>query len=171
MISMGAKRYSCLPWKKPEYLLFQQHTGRTAMTLNEIPRQTHRYLPRILVVDANAFWQSLTISALQGLGYPAEVAGNSLDALDQIERSSYDIILMDLEMPLMDGLEITRQIRANQDGQRQQPYIVAITNRVDPDMRQTYLDAGINAYLGKPIWPHHLLNILQSYFSACSGIP
>ena len=92
--------------------------------------------------------QKLALRLLSEMGYQADVAGNGIEAIDAVERQEYDLVLMDVQMPEMDGLEATRRIRARvEDG----PRIVAMTaNAMDGD-REECLEAGMDDYVGKPI--------------------
>jgi CheY-like chemotaxis protein/HPt (histidine-containing phosphotransfer) domain-containing protein len=87
---------------------------------------------------------------LAHLGYRADIVANGVEALAAIERQNYDLILMDVQMPLMDGLEASRRIRercANPD----LPWIVAMTANAMPGDRETCLRSGMNDYIAKPI--------------------
>ncbi len=105
---------------------------------------------RILVVEDNTVNQQLALLLLQKVGYRADVAGNGVEALEALERQPYDIVLMDVEMPEMDGLEATRSIRAEWPRDRQ-PYVVAMTANVMTGDRELCLEAGMNDFVGKPV--------------------
>ena len=94
--------------------------------------------------------QKLAIRLLEKLGYRADVAGNGIEAIEALERQSYDLILSDVQMPEMDGLEATRRIIERwREGER--PWIVAMTAEAMSGDRERCLDAGMNDYLTKPI--------------------
>ena len=105
---------------------------------------------RILVVEDNTVNQQLALLLLQKVGYRADVAGNGVEALEALERQPYDIVLMDVEMPEMDGLEATRSIRAEWPRDRQ-PYVVAMTANVMTGDRELCLEAGMNDFVEKPV--------------------
>ena len=113
-------------------------------------RLAQRHPLRILLAEDNAVNQKLALRLLQQMGYRADVAGNGLEVLDALERQPYDVILMDVQMPEMDGLEASRQI--NQRWPRAaRPWIIAMTANAMPGDREMCLAAGMDDYLTKPI--------------------
>jgi signal transduction histidine kinase/ActR/RegA family two-component response regulator len=114
------------------------------------PEQALRHPLRILLVEDNAVNQKLALRLLEQMGYQADVAANGLEAIDAVERQPYDLVLMDVQMPEMDGLEATRHIVAQVPIERR-PWIVAMTaNAMDGD-REECLAAGMKGYISKPI--------------------
>ena len=120
---------------------------------------------RILLAEDHATNQKLALLTLERLGYRADVAANGLEVLAALERQNYDVILMDMQMPEMDGLEATRIIRGRITDS-QHPRIIAITANVTPSDRQACLDAGMNDYLAKPIRVEELVAALNRSNSA-----
>nr|WP_293273351.1 response regulator [Nannocystis sp.] len=113
---------------------------------------------RILAVEDNATNQKLILLMLERLGYRADSAYHGLEALEALARHTYDVVLMDVQMPEMDGLEATRRIR-QQPGS--QPRIIAMTaNAMDSD-RQACLAAGMDDYVSKPIQVRELRLALE----------
>jgi Signal transduction histidine kinase len=110
---------------------------------------------RILVVDDNAINQTVTGHQLLRLGYRADFANNGREAIDALKRQPYDIIFMDEQMPVMDGIEATRLIRAAQaDRDPRTPRhlrIIALTANALPSERERLLAAGMDDYLSKPV--------------------
>jgi len=108
-----------------------------------------RHPLRIVVVEDNVVNQKVASRLLHQLGYRTDVATNGLEAIDAVQRQPYDLVLMDVQMPEMDGLEATRRIRA--DERISQPRIVAMTAAVMHGEKQRCLDAGMDGYLSKPL--------------------
>jgi PAS domain S-box-containing protein len=104
----------------------------------------------ILLAEDNPVNQKVALSMLNRLGYRADVAGNGLGVLSAMDKKAYDVILMDIQMPDMDGLGATRRIRELEKIEKQ-PYIIAMTAYALDGDRQEFLKAGMNDYLSKPI--------------------
>ena len=88
---------------------------------------------------------------LQKLGYQADVAGDGIEVIEALRRQHYDVILMDVQMPGIDGLEATRRIRAGAAGRDEKVWIIAVTANAMEGDRDTCLAAGMNDYVTKPI--------------------
>ena len=115
---------------------------------------------RVLLAEDHASNQKLALLTLGRLGYRADVAANGLEVLAALERQSYDVILMDMQMPEMDGLEATRRVRKMRlKGNR--PRIVAMTANVTKEDRLACFEAGMDDYLAKPIRVHELVTALK----------
>jgi CheY-like chemotaxis protein/HPt (histidine-containing phosphotransfer) domain-containing protein len=104
---------------------------------------------RILVVEDNEVNRQLALLLLQKLGYRADVAANGIEAVEAVDRQSYDAVLMDVEMPEMDGLEAARRIRQMEPPTR--PWIVAVTANALHGERDRCLQAGMDDYITKPL--------------------
>jgi CheY-like chemotaxis protein/anti-sigma regulatory factor (Ser/Thr protein kinase) len=115
---------------------------------------------RILVVEDNAVNQQLALLLLQKVGYRADVAANGAEALEALERQPYDVVLMDVEMPEMDGLEATRRIHQRWPKDRR-PHIVAVTANAMQGERELCLQAGMDDYITKPIHIDELTGALR----------
>ncbi len=115
---------------------------------------------RILLAEDNAINQKLALRLLERMGYRADVAGNGMETLEALRRQRYDVVLMDVQMPEMDGLETTRHIRSEWAVQ-DQPRIIAMTANAMQEDREQCLAAGMDDYLSKPIRIHELTEALQ----------
>jgi PAS domain S-box-containing protein len=110
---------------------------------------------RILVAEDNAVNQRLALLLLEKMGYRADVAGNGLEALEALDRQQYDVVLMDVQMPELDGLEATRCISERWPaGSR--PRIIAMTANAMLEDREACFEAGMDDYVAKPIRPDEL---------------
>jgi CheY-like chemotaxis protein/HPt (histidine-containing phosphotransfer) domain-containing protein len=109
-----------------------------------------RHPLRILLAEDNVVNQRLALRLLEKMGYRADVAGNGIEALEALERQRYDLVLMDVQMPEMDGVEATRRILERwAEGER--PRIVAMTAEVMHGDREGFLAEGMDDYVAKPI--------------------
>ncbi len=109
-----------------------------------------RHPLRVLLAEDNVVNQKLAIRLLEKLGYRADVAANGIEAIEALERQPYDLLLSDVQMPEMDGLEATRRILERWP-QGQRPWIVAMTAEAMSGDRERCLAAGMNDYVAKPI--------------------
>lgn len=120
-----------------------------------------RRLPlQILVAEDNATNQKLILQMLQRLGYRADIAANGLEVLDALARQRYDVVLMDVNMPEMDGLEAAQQIRRRWT-REQSPRLIAVTANALQQDQEASLAAGMDDYLSKPIRVDALVAALQ----------
>ncbi len=122
-----------------------------------------RYPLRLLLAEDYVVNRKVALRLLERLGYHADVAANGLEVLDALRRQPYDVVLMDVQMPELDGLETSRRIRAEFPAERQ-PRIVAMTANVRQSDREQCLAAGMDDFLGKPVRVEALSRVLrQSY--------
>jgi signal transduction histidine kinase len=105
---------------------------------------------RILIVDDNHANQRVTTRLLERLGYESGVAGNGQEAIEALERESYDLVFMDVQMPVLDGLEATRRIR-DRWPRSQGPRIVGLTGHASEEARRECMAAGMDECLVKPV--------------------
>jgi GAF domain-containing protein/DNA-binding response OmpR family regulator len=127
-----------------------------------------RHPLRILLAEDNVVNQKLAIRLLEKLGYRADIAGNGLEALEALERQTYDLLLSDVQMPEMDGLEATRQILQRWPaGER--PWIIAMTAEAMSGDRERCLAAGMNDYVAKPIRVDELVTAIKRTPRRASG--
>jgi two-component system sensor histidine kinase/response regulator len=124
---------------------------------------------RVLLVDDNDLNQQIGVELLQSVGLLVDVADNGQIALDMLGRSRYDIVLMDVQMPVMDGLTATRHIRA-QPQWRQLPVIAMTANAMVSDRAES-LASGMNGHLSKPIAPDELFATILRWVTPSAAQP
>ncbi|MBI5280780.1 MAG: response regulator [Candidatus Solibacter usitatus] len=129
----------------------------------------HLESARILVVEDNRINQKVVVSLLRKKGFTADVANNGQEALDALQLRSYGLVLMDVQMPVLDGLEATRRIRT--DARFSWLPIVAMTARAMSGDRERCLRAGMNDYLAKPVDHKHLLSLVEKYLTQVDSCP
>lgn len=118
---------------------------------------------RVLVADDDATSQDIVMLMLDRLGYRADVASDGAEAVSAFQAAFYDIVLMDVRMPRMDGMEAARQIRADLDP-REQPTIIAMTADTTAQCREECLQAGMDRHLAKPLRIDDLAALLAGPF-------
>jgi len=143
---------------KPSQLfdtLVKIFSGRGAEPAPAVPaaaaEPVEKHAERILLAEDNTVNQKVALHMLARMGYRADVAANGLEVLEAVARQTYDIILMDVQMPEMDGLEATGKIKAGLAEGRHGPWIIALTANAMEGDREVCLQAGMDDYLGKPI--------------------
>ncbi|CTQ74588.1 ATP-binding protein [Roseibium alexandrii] len=118
-------------------------------------------LPRLLVVEDIVTNQLVITGFLQKLGYEADIADNGQEAIDRVQSANYGMIFMDMQMPVMDGLEATRRIRQLPGSAGQVPIFAMTANAMQQDM-DLCLQSGMNGFLTKPISLDKLKTVLQT---------
>ena len=124
------------------------------------PGQATRHPLRILLAEDNVVNQKLAMRILQQMGYRADLASNGVEAVESVERQTYDVVLMDVQMPDMDGLEATRRICTRLSTGRR-PRIIAMTANAMQGDREMCMAAGMDDYLTKPIRVDQLVEALS----------
>ncbi len=124
------------------------------------PEMAKTHPLRILLAEDILVNQKLALRLLQQMGYRADVASNGIEAVQSVERQPYDVILMDVQMPEMDGLEASRRICARWP-RPQRPTIIAMTANAMQGDREMCLEAGMDDYVSKPIRPDELIKALM----------
>jgi CheY-like chemotaxis protein len=136
------------------------------------PKLAERMPLRVLLCDDNVINQKVATRLLQQMGYQPDLAGNGVEALAALERKSYDMIFMDVQMPEMDGLEATRVIRERRREKSRFPHykdhviIIAMTASAMPGDRDKCIASGMDDYLAKPVRPEDMRGIVERWASA-----
>src|SRR4029453_3347479 len=125
------------------------------------PAMATRHPLRILLAEDNVVNQKLALRLLQQMGYRADLASNGLEAVESVRRQIYDVVLMDVQMPEMDGLDATREIAARWKPD-ERPRIVAMTANAMQGDREMCVAAGMDDYLTKPIRVDQLVAALYN---------
>jgi PAS domain S-box-containing protein len=123
---------------------------------------------RILLVEDNPINQKTAAAMLRKAGFAVDVADDGLHALDAFDRGCYDIILMDIQMPEMDGYETSRAIR-RREGSDRHSVIIAMTAHAMKGDRERCLEAGMDDYLAKPINPDDVLSVIEKWLGPKLG--
>lgn len=113
---------------------------------------------KVLLVEDNPINQKVALRILAQHGFKADTAMNGQEALDAFEKQFYDIVLMDVQMPSMDGVVATRHLRIKYGPDK--PYIIAVTANVTDEDRRNCFEAGMNDFVTKPIRPDILLKAM-----------
>ena len=129
----------------------------TRHTVNEARRRK----VRILLAEDNSVNQRVALRILDRLGYRADAVANGLEAVDAFMKIPYDLILMDIQMPEMDGLDATRAIRRAEEGSGRRIPILAMTAHALKGDREWCLDAGMDDYISKPFQPQRLVEAIE----------
>lgn len=126
------------------------------------PTRAERCPLRILLAEDNRINQKVALITLGKMGYSADVAENGEEVLRAIDRKPYDLILMDVQMPVLDGLEATRRLHVLRPDPASRPRIVAMTANATAEDRKRCLDAGMDDYLAKPLRLERLYEVLKA---------
>ncbi len=136
-------------------------TSSCSVVDSNAPKMATDWPLRILVAEDNPVNQKMMQMLLDRLGYRADFVGNGIEALEAVKARQYDVVLMDMRMPEMDGPEATRRIRA-EVRRESQPRIVALTANTSQEDRAHCLDAGMEDFLTKPLVTANLVNALRA---------
>ncbi len=156
-------------------LVDQVLTGKTphAPLVNSAPQVNQAFRGnKILLVEDNPVNQRVAQRTLQKLSAEVTIANNGAEALEQIAATAFDAVLMDCQMPVMDGFTATQRIRDSERrrGVKRLP-IIALTANVMSEDRERCMAAGMDAHLGKPIEPAQLIDVLSRYLKAGAPAP
>jgi CheY-like chemotaxis protein len=129
------------------------------------PSRDIRPLPggKILIVEDDKINRALLLSMLRNTGYEVAVAMNGQEAISLFTRMRPDCVIMDVQMPVMDGIEAARKLRQIEQAEDRTPsYIVALTADIMPENRENCLAAGMDGYLNKPVKKAELAAVLEA---------
>jgi PAS domain S-box-containing protein len=137
------------------------NTSNQSLTPKQLSQRSNS---RILLAEDNPTNRKVAVKLLEKLGYKAEVAANGQEVLSRLERETYDLILMDCQMPIIDGYAATQEIRRRQ-GDRQHTIIIAMTANAMKEDRDKCIAAGMDDYVSKPISKDRMQAVLQQWIN------
>ncbi len=146
-------------------------------TVQEVEKESERVIPavtegtglRILLAEDNFAAQLVGKKTLERIGHTVQVAGNGMEVLQMMEEGEFDLVLMDVEMPQMDGLKATRAIREQEAASSQHIPILAVTAYATKEDQERCLEAGTDGYLSKPVSPERLVAALERFLPPDGG--
>ncbi|MFN8095670.1 MAG: response regulator [Vicinamibacteria bacterium] len=153
--------YDCLA----EVLGGPRDHAKHLVTRHSLREAREDHVAHLLVAEDNEVNQKVAVRILEKLGFSVEVAENGREAVEACERSRYDAVLMDVQMPEMDGFEATRRIREAEGGARRTPIVAMTANAMKGD-REKCLAAGMDDYVSKPITPKDVEAVLTRWVRA-----
>jgi CheY-like chemotaxis protein/HPt (histidine-containing phosphotransfer) domain-containing protein len=136
------------------------HPSPPSKRLHSGARPLDAGTPRILLAEDDAINQQVTLHILQKLGYATEVVRDGALAIEALARQDYDVVLLDVQMPEKDGLEVARTIRQRWPADRR-PYLIAVTANAVEGAREECLAAGMDDYITKPIQIEELIKVIE----------
>lgn len=145
-------------------LIIQQEVGKAAVNSPEGSR-FHQFNSDILLVEDNQINQEVSLNMLELFGCRVDAANDGQQCLDKLNSKNYDLVLMDCQMPVMDGYEATRRIRQMEDVTRQHIPIIAVTANAMESDRKVCLNAGMDGFLSKPFDMEGLDEVLMNWLS------
>ena len=164
--TIGSRFYFTILVESALYCFLPQTSKRSQPPINTVEKKPLR----ILLADDSSVNQRVTSLMLEKLGYRADVVSNGLEAVDAVEKIAYDVVLMDVEMPEMDGLTATSRILAEKLPEPS-PYIIALTAYALSESRDQCMQAGMKDFLVKPIRLEDLELALQRATQIINKIP
>ncbi|AFM24655.1 PAS domain S-box protein [Desulfomonile tiedjei] len=141
----------------------QDHPAQPSLITRHSIRESTKRL-HILLAEDNAVNQKLAVKMLERMGHTVSVSANGQEALDCLKIQKFDLVLMDVQMPIMDGLEATRIVREHEKTSNEHVPIVAMTAYAMKGDKEKCLDAGMDGYISKPINAQELFETLEDLF-------
>jgi CheY-like chemotaxis protein len=145
--------------------------GETATSLArvEIQEETLDFSnKKVLLVEDNEINQELVVELLKDTGMSIDIANNGLEALERVKLQAYDLVFMDIQMPFLDGFEVTRRIRKD-IGKKELP-IIAMTANASNEDRENCIQSGMDDFVSKPIAPASLFKVLSTWLNTTSDV-
>ncbi len=130
--------------------------------LDSIEVENKKNLSRILLAEDNVFNQKVAEKMLERLGYAVKIVSDGFEAVEEVSKNKYDLILMDMEMPGLDGIEASKKI-LSEDEIKQKPVIVSMTANVSKEDKARCLEAGMSDFISKPVTLEVLENTIKKY--------
>jgi CheY-like chemotaxis protein len=127
-----------------------------------VPKDLPQFSGHVLVVEDNLVNQKVAVALLSRLGVRTEVAGHGREAVERMKSCAYDLVLMDCQMPVLNGYDATIEIRKSDAGEKRVP-IIAMTADVIDGSKQRALDAGMDDFIAKPVDVHELSRALRTW--------
>ncbi|MHC5595280.1 MAG: GAF domain-containing protein [Nostoc sp.] len=143
-----------------------ERTETSVILTSSSPNTSTKPKLRILLAEDNLVNQKVALKQLQSLGYKADVVANGKEVLQLLEKIPYDLILMDCQMPILDGLETTKEIHRWQEDAfalRRRPVVIAMTANAMKQDEKMCLNAGMDGYLSKPVFKEKLAATLEHW--------
>ncbi|MBC6431029.1 response regulator [Nostoc sp. HG1] len=141
-------------------------TETSGILTSSSPNPSTKFKLRILLAEDNLVNQKVALKQLQNLGYKADVVANGKEVLQLLEKIPYDLILMDCQMPILDGLETTKEIHRWEESSfalRRRPVVIAMTANAMKQDEEMCLNAGMDDYLSKPVFKEKLAATLEHW--------
>ena len=147
----------CLPFERAEKSLNDEKKDKKTVESSGEPKEIIK--PKVLVAEDQELNQEIMVELLEKKGVRCDVASNGAEALDKLKTEDYDLVLMDCQMPVMDGYEATKRIR---NLELPQPEIIAMSAYAMKEDEKKCMDAGMDGYISKPINLKHLEGLIES---------